>query len=320
MTSGQTSSAALTIWDTVQARLKAIGVLRDAAIVAGACLYALGYVVWAVYAFRHGLGQLPAIEFQYLSAGVVPAMSALLLVSTVRALLWLHTRIPVWLAPEITGWPRAARGVIFGLFHLSVPVLVVMNAGSAEPNQPLRERLGKMAAVGMLTTMVLLPPVSARKSEETRAFGNSGHPLLLRIVHALSDFLVSGGILGPLLVKFYVFLARAYVLLLVSVMVLAGLAFFIENIYPNIPQELGGAQPRCGVLDLVAADLAIETRRSLVPQTPSNGAASVVRSTELYVFFMTSDFLLVRSRKNLDDRELTYQVARSAVRSIAWCP
>jgi hypothetical protein len=47
---------------------------RDGFLVAGAGIYGLGYLVWSVNALKHGLGQLPALEFQYFAAGLVPAL------------------------------------------------------------------------------------------------------------------------------------------------------------------------------------------------------------------------------------------------------
>jgi hypothetical protein len=54
--------------------VKRIGKLRDGFLVSGAALYGLGYLVWTYTAWRNDLGQLPALEFQYVIAGVVPAI------------------------------------------------------------------------------------------------------------------------------------------------------------------------------------------------------------------------------------------------------
>ena len=52
--------------------LKWLGERRDGFLIAGAVLYGLGYVVWSYNAWRNHLGQLPAIEFQYLMSGLIP--------------------------------------------------------------------------------------------------------------------------------------------------------------------------------------------------------------------------------------------------------
>lgn len=54
--------------------LKWLGERRDGLLMGVAGLYGLGYLVWTINAARNGLGQLPALEFQYIAAGVVPAL------------------------------------------------------------------------------------------------------------------------------------------------------------------------------------------------------------------------------------------------------
>ncbi len=48
--------------------------VRDIALAAGGILYALGYTVWSVYAWRYHLGPVPALRAQYFVAGIVFAI------------------------------------------------------------------------------------------------------------------------------------------------------------------------------------------------------------------------------------------------------
>jgi len=70
--------------------LKWLGERRDGFLMSGAVLYGLGYLVWSYNAFRNHLGQIPALEFQYIIAGIVPAIaiilawSAIMLFDTMR--------------------------------------------------------------------------------------------------------------------------------------------------------------------------------------------------------------------------------------------
>ena len=54
--------------------LKWLGERRDGFLVGGAILYGLGYLVWSYNAWRNHLGELPALEFQYLMSGIIPAV------------------------------------------------------------------------------------------------------------------------------------------------------------------------------------------------------------------------------------------------------
>lgn len=54
--------------------LKWFGERRDGLLVVAAAVYGLGYLVWSYNAWRNELGQLPALEFQYIISGVFPAL------------------------------------------------------------------------------------------------------------------------------------------------------------------------------------------------------------------------------------------------------
>lgn len=48
--------------------------VRDATLAAGGILYALGYTLWSLYAWRYHLGPVPALRAQYFVAGIVFAI------------------------------------------------------------------------------------------------------------------------------------------------------------------------------------------------------------------------------------------------------
>jgi hypothetical protein len=55
-------------------RIKTIGEYRDAALVLISVDYLLGYFSWSVYAAKNDLGLVPALDTQYLVAGVLPTV------------------------------------------------------------------------------------------------------------------------------------------------------------------------------------------------------------------------------------------------------
>jgi hypothetical protein len=55
-------------------RLVAWAKLRDAALFGATIVYALGYLTWCFYAWRHQLGFLPPLEGQYFVAGIAPGL------------------------------------------------------------------------------------------------------------------------------------------------------------------------------------------------------------------------------------------------------
>jgi hypothetical protein len=103
------------------------------------------------------------------------------------------------------------------------------------------------------------------------------------------------------------------------------------DLYPRLPQVLGGPQPRCAYIDLMREEIAPSSLSVLVPSPPLDAATAspskVVRSKKLYVYFSSSDYLLVRTatdakdttNTNLKDTPL-YELRKEVIRVVQWCP
>ena len=104
--------------------LKWLGERRDGFLIGGAVLYGLGYLVWSYNAWRNHLGQLPAIEFQYLMSGLIPGAvigmtwAAIRFFSRIQGtviVLFEKYRFLRWLSPV----------VVFGVFFLTLNLVAV---------------------------------------------------------------------------------------------------------------------------------------------------------------------------------------------------
>jgi hypothetical protein len=86
-----------------------IGNLRDGLIVLGTGVYLLGYLSWAHYAVTYELGLIPALDAQYFTASIVPALIILSLYLSARGLIALSR----WSTGALSGRQRRA-GVVLG--------------------------------------------------------------------------------------------------------------------------------------------------------------------------------------------------------------
>src|SRR5205814_484583 len=64
-------------------RLKQLVGLRDVFLFLGGASYVLGYIVWCLHAWQENLGLLPALQFQYIFAGLAPLVLGGLIVMLV---------------------------------------------------------------------------------------------------------------------------------------------------------------------------------------------------------------------------------------------
>jgi hypothetical protein len=105
-----------------------------------------------------------------------------------------------------------------------------------------------------------------------------------------------------------------YFILLYSIMV-----------YPNLPQEFGGPSPRWAYLDIDRCYLSNDTITDLFSESNVT-SNSVIRSDLLDVYFVNSQYILVRPHKKKYDSEFkvysrstVYEIRESSIKGIIWC-
>ena len=338
-------------------RLKQIGELRDGFLVGVVILYILGYIVWAFNARQNNLGLLPALDFQYFTAGIVPAVLLLALYIAIRGIILLREKVAIWFGPSVTGWRLILRRIIFVVCggSLSLFVLLAITTDWFESISLRFEPYMVTISYIWAVSLFFLPPVQkAQQSDETakksNSTNNNQHKSLFdrytaRLVSYKQDsklfrpfriilIIILGFIIGlaafpltlaalvrdPSFNKFLRIIGLIYAVFLIILLTALGIGFFIEEVYTNIPQEFGGPQPRCAYLDVATAQLSNETRKAILPINTISSDSRVVRSNKVNVFFLGSEFLMVKpTMENLGNESEIYEIRRSDVEIIIWC-
>src|SRR5262245_14868364 len=244
---------------------KWLGERRDGFLVGGAVLYGLGYLVWSYNAWRNHLGQLPAIEFQYLMSGLIPGAI-------------------IAIASAAVAYSTKLQDKAIVLF---------------EKHPPLR-RASFVVAMVAQTILLFGTIVSDRgwlfgwKSDQITRYTLPLFGLVLYFTLLLPSKSTTG--VTSRFTDLTVPLLRYYLILLFSWYSLV--VYF--DLYPHLPQALGGPQPRCAYIDLLREEVAPSSLSVLVPSRPSDTTTAtekikVVRSTKLNVYFSSNDYLLVRT-------------------------
>jgi hypothetical protein len=260
-------------------RLRRLGEIRDGILVLLLGWYALGYVFWSLYALIYRAGFPPPFELQYLITGIPLSFVLVVLVVLHDELQRFAQRWPKWMGADAAGWRQRVRRallVVSNVYIIAFPVAVVwwLVVHRGRTIRPI----GAGLIVVFVVLMLLRPPTGGR----TGAFFSSVSRLGFE------------GVLPPLLV---------------SAGILAGMAGMMV-----LPQELGGALPRCARLDIDATRLSRETYRELVPTNAPARNGPIVRTIQLQILFAAGDLLLVRARGEV------IELRQSAVRAIHICP
>lgn len=283
--------------------LKNLGGLRDGLLVLVSLVYVLGFSVWSVVAWINNLGALPVLDAQYFTAGLPPFMAAV----SVGALIHLSRRVLL----EI--WPR-------WLSSLS-----------------LKNQLLIHALLGGVALVILVALLGAEWLQTTPSdIGFAGGFLAVFFIGLLQqpivlltrwlDFLVDRGSLSQEAAKElrthwgWKFIVRrpslSNLYLLFAALGAAGIFYWTSVLYLKVPQEFGGAEPRCAQLDVVWSDLSPETRQNLPVASPSNEEQMVVGTKEVMIYFVGGESIMMRTREM---GGASIELSRSAVKAFRWC-
>lgn len=260
-----------------------LGAHRDGFLVSGAVLYGLGYLVWTYNAWRNHLGQLPAAEFQYLIAGIIPGVLICL----------------AWAGVAFSPGIRDKTIAIFEEYgFLRVPIVILYGA-------------------------VFLAGYIAEKTWGWKDGEISRYSLPFAVV-VMYLLLVTNDTWKnwrPLLVFYRYWLPFLFCWYCLLIYV---------DLYPRLPQVLGGPQPRCAYVDLEQQQIASSTLSALAlansADSSVNSAPKVVRTKKLDVYFSSSDYLLVRVASDTGttgstkpENEPLYELRKEIIRVVQWC-
>lgn len=295
-----------------------IGQLRDGFLVGIGLLYIIGYLVWAFYAWKKNLGILPALDFQYIIAGIAPALLLLILYFSIRFIILFRNKVSVWLDPEVTGIRHICRHVIFAAAGISFIITSILYHDWFQINYPeLSFRIQSISLIIMTLSFFLLPPIrNTQKNDQTPASTSkkTEESLFDRWKALLPDLHFR------VIITFYRYYSLVIIIVFVILLIVVGLFIFIEDIFPNIPQEFGGPKPRCAQLDVITTQLSDETLYAILPSNATINEFRVIRSNDVNVFFSNSEFLLVSPfMENKGNNSEIYEIKRSNLEAIIWC-
>lgn len=313
------------LWRWVRSQTQSLSGLRDLIlVVAGAC-YGVGYLVWSVHAWLRNLGHLPALRFQYFTAGAIPILFVLALYGLLWGLFRLRRVIASW-TDEQRGFRWLVRRGILYLAVASAAVFFITSLDWIEAmNVAWMDNLQKQSLIAVYISSFLMPPTAKPNRQNLSRWWRC-------VYHVTS-------------INFLRWLSAGYVVVLAVIGACLGLFWFILLAYPQIPQELGGVHPRGAVIyfspesrvapEVLALLITPVARTTEEPQreAPAPGREGVPPRTlieetgrpqaptiiEIDVYFADSNLLLVKPvGEERRFRSPTYEIRRQSVAAISW--
>jgi hypothetical protein len=258
--------------------INSVGKIRDGLLTISLLIYIIGYIIWSWNAWKNNLGQIPALDLQYLIAGIPP-----LIIILSMYLIYLFTRAAFKTEIEIIDLMSA--GILVGLKAYWAGTYARMKDDGIdleESRKSIKNRIDLYRKIGLRRYLLY-------------SIAKTIHVSLLIARSILKVVSISIIIIG-----------------FISMLIYA------SAIYPLLPQEFGGPCPRLAYLDLTKSDLSKETLRTLVAEQDFFSADRIIRSEELDIYYNGVDYILLKPHLNKTQRIKMYAIKQSAVKGINW--
>ena len=260
--------------------LENVGKIRDGILVGASLLYLTGYAVWALIAWKYGLGPLPVFDVQYFVAGLPILLIVIVCTGFLRGInKFLVHRWPAFM----TRRGKIFQKVSFWIYLIATLSGIVVFFVFIE-----NKRLWPIALAADLMVGVI------------------------GLFYLHSDVYIFQGIRPS-----FSFFNKLYRLSFCFLIVCATgvlVIYYITSVYVAIPQEFGGAKPRLAQIDVKTKELSRETMDALGIQERDN---EVARSPILTVIFAGSGNLFFKAYGCPNESSLI-ELPRSATVAITW--
>lgn len=346
------------IRERIVSLIKSLGEWRDRGLVIVGILYTAGYLMWSWNALENNLGLLPALQFQYVVAGIGPTLIGIILISGGLSV-W-RFLVNVWLKNLDTNpnspWPLIRSGFVVGslialgglIYSFISPSLTMIYAIGAVLYGLFIEKEKSWLRSWLSKWLVIIPYDELSNDKQVKrglwAFVLFIATALVWLNYKTIDSVIFSGILkilpqdkatlwtSYLLVIVVIFggstiipewLAKFYrifyLLLILGGLAVIGLLYY-KGIYIQLPQEFGGVKPRCAYLDIKIENLSEETRAALFITSQLDQNTPIQQSAKLDVLFTSNNLLMVRANPpSLGKENVVYEIPRANVQAITWC-
>jgi predicted aspartyl protease len=284
--------------------------MREKAIALVAIVYVLGYLVWSFHAWQNDLGLLPALDAQYLVAGAIPFGILIAAYYISKALG--HFFLIVW--PKLV--PVGAKGWRWFLrnaaqFVFAVGFSSALLGGVVESlSESISDILFLIGVTGVTLGLVFAPPPEDPDVFKKQSRDKSRSKWLRRLLGVRYFF-------ATLANGFSWFYKRFWASYVAFTALVIGLVFYLERVYPNIPQDFGGVRPRVASLDVDRSALSDAAAYAILPTSAVEQSGGISRTKKIDVLHVGRGAISIRLHDPLR-RHPTLEIAASAVHAIEW--
>ena len=272
--------------------------------------YSAGYITWALIAWLNKLPQLPLLDTQYLTAGVLPLLFGAIVILSGRAAVKFVLN---WWPSYVESLSPRVQLLLLGLLVATACIggLLFGSVTARATLQMPHSAWFKMATYLIcLTALLLLPSLVVSQSLLTWA------ALRLRPHASLSRVTLLRRSMQPA-IALDRRLKQTMLYLLPALFAFVLFVTYIRTWYTQVPQALGGARARVAALDLSTSDVSSQTLHDLgvMPHPP---LPPVVRTGAVRIVFAGGTTIIVSLTPVGPGEPRTVELPRASVKALAW--
>ena len=272
-------------------------------------LYGLGLICWMYYSWQHNLGHIDAFEAQYFVTGIFPALLILFLLWLISGFSKLSQKIVSWLESNknILNLIGYLTSLFLLLFIINIFIHLTFLNYFVIHFRLLPFWLQVIIVFVFLNVLLLIYPALLKNLQKPDLNENKKKTLKQLWLDAWIE-------IKWLYLKSFKFLFWAYLLLTVLVLGVE----YVENFYPNLPQELGGVKPKKVIL---ITDPFAFSKADQVAIFPDTDLIKSNQTDTLLIYFYNGDKIIFKSSKEVlskGRKAQTFELSRSEVKSIKW--
>ena len=294
----------LTAW------LRPFVAMRDGILVVGAGLYAIGYLMWSLYAWEKGLGLLPILSAQYLAAGVTMALVlalgliVLLVPPFIRA--WLHA----WFKTKTETRLTIRWAIAFSAYFTIIGFFLIICLS------PFLVPTGRFPHIFLFVFFSLF--IFGYFYDQVKRSPLWVVKIDICLAKSRSYCCVRKYLVEKILPQFDIFAKASYTFAMFYLWIVVPLACALLGYaaFERLPQEFGGAAPGCTHLDVDRTMLSKEAQQELLAGSDASNFR-VARTIKLDLLFAGGDSLLVRRHDRQTPR--VYAIGSKFVTATADC-
>lgn len=273
-------------------------------------IYGLGLIHWMIYSFLNNITFINAFEAQYFVTGIIPCLLVFVSIWLFTEFLVLQNKCVAWITmhKKLLVTMKYTSSIIIVLFYTALFTKQPLTVSLPDYITGIPEIIKALILFAFLLPVLLVYPAFNETESEFKINQNQSpfKQTLYSVINLLKAYKI-----------FFLSLFRILLYIYLIILLLLFSFYYFNDLYPNIPQELGGVRPKKAVF-IIDARYFSDRDQTLIFNEDENIGKKMTDT--LLIYFQNSDKILFKPALEMRGKRVqeTFEISRSNIESIKW--